>query len=133
MLLEMFEQWPFFRTRLSMLEMVFAKTEPWLASLYDQHLVPEDQRHWGEALRGRLANSIHQLVELVPSHRLMESDPQLKASIKIRNPYIDPLNILQVELLRRSRECGEVCGGTVLEKALMVTIAGVAAGLRNTG
>ncbi|BFM06895.1 phosphoenolpyruvate carboxylase [Halioxenophilus aromaticivorans] len=132
-LLEMFEQWPFFRTRLSMLEMVFAKTEPWLASLYDQHLVPEDQRHWGEALRGRLANSIHQLVELVPSHRLMESDPQLKASIKIRNPYIDPLNILQVELLRRSRECGEVCGGTVLEKALMVTIAGVAAGLRNTG
>lgn len=132
-LLEMFEQWPFFRTRLSMLEMVFVKTEPSLASLYDQHLVPEDQRHWGEALRGRLANSIHQLVELVPSHKLMESDPQLNAAIKIRNPYIDPLNILQVELLRRSRECGEICGGTVLEKALMVTIAGVAAGLRNTG
>lgn len=132
-LLEMFEQWPFFRTRLSMLEMVFTKTDPWLASLYDQHLVPEDQRHWGEALRGKLANSVHQLVELVPSHKLMESDPQLKASIKVRNPYIDPLNILQVELLRRSRECGEVCGGTVLEKALMVTIAGVAAGLRNTG
>jgi len=132
-LLEMFEQWPFFRTRLSMLEMVFTKTEPWLASLYDERLVPEDLRHWGETLRGRLANSINQLVELVPSHKLMESDPQLKASIKIRNPYIDPLNILQVELLRRSRECGEVCGGTVLEKALMVTIAGVAAGLRNTG
>lgn len=132
-LLEMFEQWPFFRTRLSMLEMVFSKTDPWLASLYDEKLVPEDQRHWGEALRQRLQNSINQLVDLVPSHKLMESDPQLKASIKIRNPYIDPLNILQVELLRRSRECGEVCGGTQLEKALMVTIAGVAAGLRNTG
>ena len=132
-LLEMFEQWPFFRTRLSMLEMVFSKTDPWLASLYDEKLVPEDQRHWGVSLRQRLDNSIKQVVDLVPSHRLMESDPQLKASIKIRNPYIDPLNILQVELLRRLRDCGEVCGGTELEKALMVTIAGVAAGLRNTG
>ncbi|WP_317929927.1 phosphoenolpyruvate carboxylase [Halioxenophilus sp. WMMB6] len=132
-LLEMFEQWPFFRTRLSMLEMVFSKTDPWLSSIYDEKLVPAELRHWGDDLRERLDNSIKQLVDLVPSHKLMESDPQLQASIKIRSPYIDPLNILQVELLRRSRECGEVCGGTVLEKALMVTIAGVAAGLRNTG
>ncbi|WP_350338014.1 phosphoenolpyruvate carboxylase [Sessilibacter corallicola] len=130
---EMTEQWPFFRTRLSMLEMVFSKTDPWLAALYDEKLVDESQQHWGERLRKMLQNSVDQVVELVPEHQLMKTDPQIQASIKGRSPYIDPLNILQVELLKRMRDCGEVCGGTMLEKALMVTIAGVAAGLRNTG
>lgn len=130
---EMVEQWPFFSTRVSMLEMVFTKTDPWLSSLYDHKLVPEDQRHWGDQLRAQLENAVEQVVAVVPSHTLMDADPQIYASIAARKPYIDPLNILQVELLKRLRECGEVCGGTVLEKALMVTIAGVAAGLRNTG
>lgn len=130
---EMFENWPFFKARLSMLEMVFSKADPWLAALYDEKLVPIEQQHWGETLRANLANAIAQVVDLIPHSKLMQADPQIQASIKVRSPYIDPLNILQVELLKRMRECGEVCGGTTLEKALMVTIAGVAAGLRNTG
>ncbi|GLS25719.1 phosphoenolpyruvate carboxylase [Marinibactrum halimedae] len=132
-LITMFEQWPFFNTRLSMLEMVFTKTDPWLARLYDEKLVPKDQRHLGEDLRSKLENSVQQVLDLIPTHSLMDADPQIHASINIRNPYIDPLNILQVELLLRSREQGEQSKETVLEKALMVTIAGVAAGLRNTG
>lgn len=132
-LLEMNQDWPFFHTRLAMLEMVFTKTDPWLASLYDEKLVPEEQRALGNMLRDRLQSAIDQVVELIPSHRLMEEDPQIQASIQFRNPYIDPLNILQVELLLRSRKCEDDETSKVIEKALMVTISGVAAGLRNTG
>jgi phosphoenolpyruvate carboxylase len=69
---------------------------------------------------------------MIPDHKLMQEQPWIKESISLRNPYVDPLNMLQAELLSRFRKSGdEVC--PVIDQALMVTIAGIAAGLRNTG
>ncbi len=129
---EMQQSWPFFRSRLAMLEMVFAKTEPWLFELYNEKLVPEEQRFLGEDLVARLTKVIEQVKVLIPSHCLLQDNPVSQASIELRNPYIDPLNILQVELLRRSRMYEEDEKHQLIEQALMVTIAGISAGLRNT-
>ncbi len=129
---EMQQSWPFFRSRLAMLEMVFAKTEPWLFELYNEKLVPEEQHFLGEDLVARLTKVIEQVKVLIPSHCLLQDNPVSQASIELRNPYIDPLNILQVELLRRSRMYEEDEKHQLIEQALMVTIAGISAGLRNT-
>ena len=129
---EMSRQWPFFRTRLEMLEMVFLKADVWLAEYYDTRLVPKELWGLGKQLRQELADSIQVVLELRPQGDLLDDQPWIKESIKLRNPYTDPLNVLQVELLGRSRNHPETLHPE-LDQALMVTIAGIAAGMRNTG
>ncbi|MGL5154749.1 MAG: phosphoenolpyruvate carboxylase, partial [Aeromonas veronii] len=129
---EMSAQWPFFRTRLEMLEMVFLKADVWLAEYYDTRLVPQELWGLGKQLRQELAESIEVVLKLSPRGDLLEDQPWIKESIKLRNPYTDPLNVLQAELLNRSRNHPETLHPE-LDKALMVTIAGIAAGMRNTG
>ncbi|KEI72932.1 phosphoenolpyruvate carboxylase [Endozoicomonas elysicola] len=131
---EMMTDWPFFKARLEMLEMVFMKTDSQLAKYYEDQLVPENLRYLGERLRLMLSSAIEVLLDLKEGDELMSSHPQNKEAIGLRNPYTDPLNFLQAELLQRVRsheEGAEV--GEELEKALMITIAGIAAGMRNTG
>ncbi|QVK21914.1 phosphoenolpyruvate carboxylase [Shewanella dokdonensis] len=131
LLQEMEQRWPFFRTRISMMEMVYAKAEPNLARYYETCLVPPALHHLGDALIERLQLGIKVVLELTESNTLMAHTPWNRESIKLRNPYIDPLNFLQAELLRRTRK--EAQTSATLELALMLTIAGVAAGMRNTG
>lgn len=130
LLQEMEQDWPFFKTRISMLEMVYAKAEPNLAKYYETSLVPENLHHLGEALRARLATGVKAVLELTQSNALMEHTPWNRESVTLRNPYIDPLNFVQAELLARTRKEE---ASTNVELALMITIAGVAAGMRNTG
>ena len=128
----MIEHWPFFRARLEMLEMVFMKTDPELARYYEEQLAPKELWHLGEQLRTQLKNDIDTLMAL-KGGELMSSHPQIRQAISLRNPYTDPLNYLQAELLQRVRARGEGETADDLEKALMITIAGIAAGMRNTG
>lgn len=130
LLQEMEQQWPFFKTRISMLEMVYAKAEPNLAKYYETCLVPENLHHLGNTLRERLATGVNAVLELTQSDALMAHTPWNRESVTLRNPYIDPLNFLQAELLARTRKED---ASTNVELALMLTIAGVAAGMRNTG
>ena len=129
---DMIEHWPFFRARLDMLEMVFMKTDPLLAKYYEDQLVPDELRHLGEKLRQMLMASERALLDL-KGDELMASQPRNKHAITLRNPYTDPLNYLQAELLHRVRQTGVERSAQQLERALMITIAGIAAGMRNTG
>ena len=129
MLREMAAIWPFFATRLAMLEMVFAKTDAGISAYYDERLVPTGLRRIGAALREQLASDVSTVLEIGGSPGLLASEPWISESLRLRNIYTEPLNMLQAELLRRNREAPE----PVLERAIMVTIAGVAAGMRNTG
>ena len=129
---EMSRQWPFFRTRLEMLEMVFLKADAWLAEYYDTRLVPESLWPLGQRLRQELADSIALVLQLRPQGGLLDDQPWTQESIRLRNPYTDPLNVLQAELLNRSRRDPDTLHPE-LDQALMVTIAGIAAGMRNTG
>ena len=126
---EMRDQWPFFASRLSMLDMVYAKSDLVINSLYDDTLVREELRSLGSDLRQQLSADIQSLMEILDVDTLMASDPWGLESIGLRNVYTAPLNLVQIELLRRVRENESES----VQRALMVSIAGVAAGMRNTG
>ncbi len=128
----MLRQWPFFRTHIDMLEMVLAKADPRIARYYDEVLVPDALRTLGKELRHRLKAAIVLVNALKNQTELLKENPIFSHSMTIRNPYTDPLHYLQAELLRRERLDGEG-KPAVVERALKVTMAGIAAGMRNTG
>jgi phosphoenolpyruvate carboxylase len=126
---EMASSWPFFATRLSMLEMVYAKSDAGLSAHYDECLVPAELRGIGTALREQLQQDADTLLSLRGLAELLQDEPWIRESLRLRNIYTDPLNLLQAELLQRNRQRPD----PVLERAIMMTIAGIAAGMRNTG
>jgi phosphoenolpyruvate carboxylase len=130
---DMLANWPFFQSRLSMLDMVFAKADINIAKAYDDRLVTEDLLHFGESLRHELQTSRQLLLDITHKANLMQDDPQGLNSMQIRADYLQPLHYLQIELLDRIRNLPEDADPTPIEKAMMVTIAGIAIGMRNTG
>ncbi|WP_148861956.1 phosphoenolpyruvate carboxylase [Marinobacter fonticola] len=134
LLREMMARWPFFKTYVDMLEMVLAKSDLRIANYYEKTLVEPDLQRLGEDLRQRLAGCIQQVKDLKQQDELLLDEPVFAHSLRVRNPYTDPLHYLQAELLRRDRESegrGEV--PELVERALKVSMAGIAAGMRNTG
>nr|WP_136252669.1 phosphoenolpyruvate carboxylase [Ningiella ruwaisensis] len=134
---EMIEQWPFFASRLSMLDMVFKKADPAISEAYDKRLVPENLAHFGEALRDELIESMQSLLSITGHEHMMEDDPLGRNSMNIRAGYLQPLHYLQIELLDRIRKAEasqfEDNDVATLERAMMVAITGIAVGIRNTG
>ena len=131
LLKDMMAEWPFFRSRIEMLEMVFLKTDMGITKYYEDLLVPEELHSFGEKLRNRLRNSINAVIELKGHENFMDARPWEQKAIRLRNPYSDPLHMLQAELLKRIRV--HHTHNDSVEKAMMMTIAGIAAGMRNTG
>lgn len=127
--LAMAERWPFLRAALSMAEMVLAKSSPEIAAVYDELLAPAHTRALGEQLRERQRAAVRAVQESLGHDELLADNPETRHSLAVRNPYVDPLNLLQAELLRRGRESPD----PALQDALLVTINGIAAGMRNTG
>ncbi|WNZ56757.1 phosphoenolpyruvate carboxylase [Microbulbifer sp. MKSA007] len=128
---DMSRQWPFFQGVVDMLEMVLAKADPRVASWYEERLTQDaDLIQLGVSLRERLAHTVEALKQLTGRESLLDNNPVMRWSIRVRDPYTDPLHLLQAELMARLRERES---DAVLESALMVTIAGIAAGMRNTG
>ncbi len=132
LLREMREQWPFFRTRIDMLEMVLAKADESIARLYDERLVDAGLQPLGVHLRDLLSQASEVVLGLTGQSELLVHSPETLEFITVRNTYLDPLHLLQAELLARSRQ-REQEPGSALEQALLVSVAGIAAGLRNTG
>jgi phosphoenolpyruvate carboxylase len=131
MLEEMYQDWPFFNTRISMLEMVYAKADAHIAAYYDKYLVENRLQYLGAQLREQLAKDTQTILNIAHDNSLMQNLPAVAGNIAMRNIYTVPLNLLQVELLQRCR--GMENPPQELEQALMVTISGIAAGMRNTG
>lgn len=127
---EMIAQWPFFSTYMDMLEMVLTKSDENVAEYYEQKLVPKHLRPLGHQLRERLNLLKRTVLHIRDQKHLQEHMPLIAEAVRVRNPYIDPLHVLQAELLLRDRDNP---GNPQVEQALMVTMAGIAAGLRNTG
>lgn len=132
---DMMKGWPFFRTYVDMLEMVLAKADLRIADYYEKTLLDDDKlKALGASLGKRLEGCVQRLLELKEQSELLEGEPVFAHSMRVRNPYTDPLHYLQAELLRRDRESenkGEV--PELVERALKVTMAGISAGMRNTG
>ncbi|NNE43163.1 MAG: phosphoenolpyruvate carboxylase, partial [Gemmatimonadetes bacterium] len=128
---DMYRGWPFFRSTVDLIEMVLAKAAPDISAHYERCLVPERLAPVGAKLRERYDRAVAAVLSVAGHDELLAGNPVLRRSIDVRNPYVDPINLVQVELLRRLREGGddEAC----LRDALLLTVNGVAAGMRNTG
>src|SRR5687767_1143558 len=129
MLREMYSRWAFFASTIDLVEMTLAKADARIAARYDR-LAPEDLRPLGLDMRSRLARAIDAVRAVTGHDVLLEANPVLRRSIDVRNPYVDPINLVQVELLRRLREPNP---DPALFDAFVVTVNGIAAGMRNTG
>jgi phosphoenolpyruvate carboxylase len=128
---ELYREWPFFRTLLSNMDMVLAKSSIAIASRYAE-LVPDKTLR--ENIFGRIrrewSTSIAVLLDIMGQERLLQGNPLLERSIRNRFPYLDPLNHVQVELMKEHRAQNpdeQVLGG------IQLTINGISAGLRNSG
>ncbi|MBS3803082.1 MAG: phosphoenolpyruvate carboxylase [Oleiphilaceae bacterium] len=131
---DMMAHWPFFKTYIDMLEMVLAKSDIQIAEYYDRTLVDPELQPLGENLRQRLAECVELVKNLKQQDWLLQAQPVFAHSMRVRSPYTDPLHYLQAELLRRDREGSETGQvSELVERALKVTMAGIAAGMRNTG
>ncbi len=136
MMREMYEGWGFFRALLDNAEMSLVKADMDIAALYVD-LVPD--RELATRIFGRIGDEYARTREVIlrVSERteLMDADPVIQHSIKVRNPYVDPLNYIQVAMLARLRALADPDGAEAeeLREVIVLTINGIAAGLRNTG
>jgi phosphoenolpyruvate carboxylase len=133
---ELYREWPFFRTLLSNMDMVLAKSSIAIASRYAELV---DDTELRERIFGRIRRewhaSIETLLDIMGHGRLLQGNPLLERSIRNRFPYLDPLNHVQVELLKEHREellDGQAADEQVL-RGIQLTINGISAGLRNSG
>jgi phosphoenolpyruvate carboxylase len=122
---QLYQEWAFFRTLVHNLEMTLAKSSMDIAREYLP--LVDDERLW-EPIAAEHARTVSMVLEIVEAEELLERQPVVQRSVKLRNPYVDPMNAIQVELLRRYR-----AGDAAAEPPLLRSIAGIAAALRNTG
>ena len=135
LLREMMTEWPFFAALVDLLEMVVAKGDLPTAALYDRTLVPPPLRSLGAELMSLFERTRAAIVSLRGQTQLLETNPVLRFGVEVRNPYLYPLGLMQAELLRRLRSRSQESSKAEpkLVDALLVTIHGVAAGMRSTG
>ncbi|KAH8060051.1 phosphoenolpyruvate carboxylase [Aureococcus anophagefferens] len=136
----MYEEWPWFKTNVDLIETLLAKLEPEIAKHYDAVLVGGGEPRLaalGERLRGALANTTDEVLAVSGRGAPAEGNELLMRALKLRNPYVDVLNVLQVECLRRIRAAddGEAKDDDALDldDALLICINGIAAGMQKSG
>ena len=133
----MYRQWPFFQATIDNAATALAKTDMYVGQCYSELCTSEEQRRqiWmliaSERDRSRQA-----ILDIVGGAELLATTPWFQGSIEVRNPDIDPLNLIQIELLRRRRKLDSAVDQTELQRLrdlLRLSVQGVAAGMRITG
>ncbi|CAL9239931.1 unnamed protein product [Arabidopsis halleri] len=127
---EMYKEWPFFQSTLELIEMVLAKADIPMTKHYDEQLVSEKRRGLGTELRKELMTTEKYVLVISGHEKLLQNNKSLKKLIESRLPYLNAMNMLQVEILKRLRRDED---NNKLRDALLITINGIAAGMRNTG
>jgi phosphoenolpyruvate carboxylase len=133
---EMAREWPFFNTMLANVQNALGKADMGIAQEYAALVQdPELRTDIFDRIRGEFERTRSRILELTEQTDILDNEPVLQRAIRLRNPYVDPLNFIQIELLKRLRALPEDEGEPRAElmDAMVVTINGIAAGLRNTG
>jgi phosphoenolpyruvate carboxylase len=132
LLSQMLKDWHFFTTFISNVEMTLAKTDLVLAKRYVETLVPAHLHHFLDEIQAEFDLTIAEILKLTGKKSLLGDQEILARTLQVRDAYLSPIHLLQINLLKRVRDAGETAD-PVLRRALLLTINGVAAGLRNTG
>ena len=133
LLKEMYEAWPFFRTVIDFAQMSLAKADMGIFESYLVLLPGELSGRFWPQIKEEFARSVD-AVSRATGASLLEHDPTLRRGIELRNPYVDPISYLQVELLKRLRASSEDAPEReALDYSVRVSLLGVSAGMRNTG
>ncbi len=135
MLRDMYRHWPFFGTMIDNVQLALGKSDMGIARLYAD-LVKDDviRERVYCAIKSAFEQTVHWVTRVSGQKTILDNEPTLQRSIRLRNPYVDPLNFIQVRLLRELRDCDadeEAAAATL--HTLFITINGIAAGLKNTG
>jgi phosphoenolpyruvate carboxylase len=130
----MYREWPFFRSMIDNAQMILAKADMYIAQRYaelvtDQALASEMMA----IIEQEYHRSVSAVCMISDSDKLLSRSPVLQRSIAQRNPYVDPISYVQVELLKRLRANPDMEGHEEVEDAILLSISGLAAGLKNTG
>ena len=135
LLREMYRGWPFFRTLVDFMQMTLAKSDLRIAEAYSVLVKdPAIRKRIWERVSEEHATSVRVLLEITGQEQLLDNAPVLQRSIRLRNPYVDPLSYIQVSLLRRFRSLPEDSPEREeITHSLLLTIAGISSGLLNTG
>ncbi|WP_067843294.1 phosphoenolpyruvate carboxylase [Amphibacillus sediminis] len=131
---ELYQHWPFFQVTINNLQMALTKADLEIADVYTDMI--ENQ-----TISQRIFNQIKEehaltkeiVLQIVQQQELMDHQPNIKESVKLRNPLVDPLNLIQVHLIKQLRELEKYEESPALLEEVLQTINGIAAGLRNTG
>ena len=127
---DMYGRWPFFEGLLDEIEMRMARADLGIAAFYDD-LAPPALQRFASAIRDEYQRAAGQVQELKGCAGLLDSEPTLQRSIRLRNPYVDPIHLTQVDLLRRWREANR--DDRELFEALLASVNGIAQGLQGAG
>ncbi|VFQ95358.1 unnamed protein product [Cuscuta campestris] len=127
---EMYKEWPFFQSTVDLIEMVLGKADSPMAKHYDEVLVSPERQALGSELRSELMKTETYVLLVTGHEKLSENNRSLRRLIESRLTYLNPMNMLQVEILKRLRSDDD---NNKLRDALLITINGIAAGMRNTG
>jgi phosphoenolpyruvate carboxylase len=129
------EEWPFFRSLVENLEMTLAKSSLEIAAGYLELVEPgPDRERLFEEIRAEHARTVSAVLEIVDAQELLDRHPVVQRSVRLRNPYVDPMNAVQIELLRRYRDpTASDSDREEVRRPLLRSVAGIAAALRNTG
>jgi phosphoenolpyruvate carboxylase len=127
---EMYARWPFVATLLDDVEVVLAKADMGIAESYNQ-LARREHERFGAVIRREFDLAVEHVLAVKGCARLLDSEPTLQRSIRLRNPYVDPIHLMQVDLLRRWRESGREDRDVF--DALVASVNGIAQGLQGSG
>jgi phosphoenolpyruvate carboxylase len=128
----MYGQWPFFQVLVDNAAMSLAKTDLYIAGRYNRLVQPEKlRREISAQIEEEYRRSVRMVLAVTESSRLLEGQPVLEESIRLRNPYVDPLNFLQIRFLREWRRSRRARPD--LMRVLQMTVGGIAFGMKSTG